>query len=1132
MRALCLFLALCLAAARADETRPATVAAAAARPNVIVILADDLGWGDLGCQEPLDDAGPEAVVRTPRIDALAAAGVRFTSGYANHMVCSPTRAALLSGGPQQRLGYYGFPETMAAFPAVPLLPEPFRAAGYATGMVGKWHVSFLPGSRPLDRGFERFFGFLGGEHDYFLPNVGQATHGIAGSTDAFVLDQEKPAVEIGYLTDEFTTRAIGFIDEARAAAKPFLLYLAYNAPHTPLQVPWDALEPFARAKGGRFDSRDITRAMIERLDANVGRLLDHLRGVGLDRDTLVIFTSDNGASQPGYAGGLRGRKGQFYEGGIRVPLIVSWPARIPAGQVCHAPVITHDIFPTALAAAGIEQVPETVTGLDWLPHVTAERRPWPERSLHWSTAVKKARWAVRAGRWKLVNEDTWPGIGAWPLKESPKGDRVKPAVEVQLYDLEADPAERRDLAAAEPEVVARLRADIDGFLAGLPPSLATAEVHDRSKAIQREREADPARYPTAPRRDGAPGHWQQAAPADAAVRVPPGITTPRVESFPREGRGYQLVDWRRRTEEFLDAVLDPVRQGDYLPLMWWDDTRINWPHTTFGLPSYVGMKGQWGVHRNAHEAIVTMSTVLSGALVDRDLTRYPVPGSPAPVNLVAMQEAYFSPADGVFLDGIGAKSGGSFWYELFPSILAGALVAEHPAEAPLAEAWRRSCRRWAEAGLHLWRLNDYDFQAYDLRARQAVVKAWREPDAAAGLAFLMQMAAAKWPDEASFRHETRHALDWLCRQDRNLNYEIFTAFGVYAAARCNAEQSTAYDVGKLFGWCFEDSAVRGMSPHWPDVAQGDGYGVVSGRWGDDDVAGLVGVSRGGLSTPTMRGGYAFAMETFAYGWPLVAATRYDNRLARAVGKWMHAAAHSARLFYPDQVPPDRQSDWAWAEKHTAAIPYEGIMERDNRTGSPGPFASGDPTNQGWGPLNIGIYSGALSGVFGGIVRPTNVPGVLALDTRRMDYFSTAAIPATLLYNPGSEPAAVRLPVGPEPVRAWEAVGNRWLAAAPVSGELIVTVPPDDAVLVSLVPGDLEPHFAHGRLAAGEVIVDFSVPTPAVDAAAAVAPAGDAAPPPAAAGVRFSRGYVTAPQCVPSRAGLLTGIHQNRFGVED
>ena len=551
------------------------------------------------------------------------------------------------------------------------------------------------------------------------------------------------------------------------------------------------------------------------------------------------------------------------------------------------------------------------------------------------------------------------------------------------------------------------------------------------------------------------------------------LTSPRIESFPREGLGYRLIDWRERTEDFLDVVLDPTLTGEYLPLMWWDDTRVHWPHTTFGLPSYVGMKHQWGVFNNAHEAIVTMGTLLSGALVGRDMTRYPVPGSPEPVNLVAMQEAYFSPADGVFLDGIGAKSGGSFWYELLPSILAGGLVAEYPDETPLADAWHRSCRRWAEAGLHLWQLNDYDFQAYDLRARQAVVRGWREPDFAAGLAFLMQMAYATWPDEQTFYHESRHALDWLDRQERNVNYDLFMPFGVYAAARCNAEHRTAYDVGKFLAWCFEDSAVRGMSPHWPDIAQGDGYGVVSGRWGEYDVAGLVGASRGALSTPRVRGGYGFAMETFAYAWPLVSAVRYDDRLARPVGKWMHAAAHSLRLLYPDQLPPDRQTDWPWAEKHSTAIPYEGLMERNNISGAPGAFASGDPTNQDWGPSNLGIYSGCLSGVFGGIVRRTNVPGVLAIDARRMDYFA-AGFPTTLLYNPGADSAAVSLPVGAEPVRAWDAVANAWIADAAGGANLAVSVPPDAAVLVVLVPQALDARIDHGRLVAGATVVDWSV----------------------------------------------------------
>lgn len=560
-----------------------------------------------------------------------------------------------------------------------------------------------------------------------------------------------------------------------------------------------------------------------------------------------------------------------------------------------------------------------------------------------------------------------------------------------------------------------------------------------------------------------------AAAADA-------VTVPRIESFPRDGRGYRLIDWRQRADDFVACVLDPVRQGEFLPLLWWDDSKVHWGERTFGLPSYVGMKHQWGVFGSAHEAIVTMGTLISGSLLSHDMTRYPLPGEEQPVNLVKMQEAYFSPDDGVFLDGIGARSGGSFWYELTPNLFAGALVAAYPKEESFARKWHAACQRWAAAGLHLWQLNDYNFQAYDLRAKRAVVQRWREPDAAAGLAYLMQMAYAKWPEEPVFYHETRHALDWLCAQNRNLNYEFFPAFGVYAAARCNAEQRTAYDVGKLLSWCFEDSAVRGIGPHEKDTQKGDGWGVVCGTWGNQDVAGLVGVSRGGLSTPKQRGGYAFAMETFVYAWPLVAATRYDNRLARAVGKWMYAAAHSARLFYPDQLPPDKQTDWSWAAKHGCmAIPYEGLMEKDNRSGEPGAFGSGDPTNQGWGPLNLGIYSGALSGVFGATVRPTQVEGVLAIDTNVTDWFARPSLPSKLLYNPRREAVRVRLELGPEPARLWDAVANQWLAQGPASGTAEIAIPSDSAVLAVLVPGSAQVRRADGRLYAGSVVIDYSAP---------------------------------------------------------
>lgn len=565
--------------------------------------------------------------------------------------------------------------------------------------------------------------------------------------------------------------------------------------------------------------------------------------------------------------------------------------------------------------------------------------------------------------------------------------------------------------------------------------------------------------------------------AVSAADAGENITTARVEAFPREGKDYTLIDWRQRAEAFLSFTLDPVRKGDYLPLMWWDDSKVHWKETTFGVPSYVGMKNQWGVFGKEHEGIVSMGILVSGTLLGKDMTQYGVPGSAQPVNLVRMQEAYFSPEDGVFLNSINGHSGGSFWYEITPNLFAGALVSAYPQEKALTDKWQKSCERWAQATLQLWHLNDFNFQAYDLRIQRATTQRWREPDSAAALAYLMQMAFAKWPEEKKFYHETRHALDWLCAQERNINYEFFPSFGVYAAARCNAEHGTSYDVGKVFGWCFEDSAVRGIGPHEKDISKGDGWGVVCGRWGEHDVAGLVGVSRGALSTPKHRGGYAFAMETFVYAWPLVAATRYDNRLARAVGKWMHAAVHSARHFYPDQLPPEKQTDWAWASKYTTAIPYEGLMEKNNQTGAPGPFGSGDPSNHGWGPLNLGIYSGALSGIFGSLVKATNVEGVLAIDTCKTDYFAKPSFPTTLLYNPRLTPVKVKLAVGDKPVRVWDAVSNRWLSEA-AAREIEITIAPDAAVLATLVPSEQKTRFAQGKLYAENVIIDFSASAPA------------------------------------------------------
>ena len=481
--------------------------AAESKPNILVILADDLGWGDLGCYPKGKAWGPEAYVATPQIDRLAASGARCTDGYATCMVCSPSRAGLLSGRYNERFGWYGFNEAHAGIPRdIPLLPEAMHAAGYATGMVGKWHVGLPRGRRPLERGFDRFFGFHGGQHDYFEPNIGDPVVGVPNAPDAYILDQDEPVDRINYLTDEFTDRALAFMRTTHDAGRPFFLYLAYNTPHPPMQSRWEDLEPYAKQRPrGRFNSRDIARAMIGNLDTNVGRLTAWLRDSGIARDTLVIFTSDNGGADDGpgrvtqHDGGLRGRKGYFYEGGIRIPYIVTWPDHVPAGSVYRQAVSHLDIYPTALAAAGVPdgKRPAHLDGVDLLPFLAGTRSDAPHAQLFWSLENRNVKWAVREGRWKLVNDDTNPTF---------KQLELQPHFQTQLFDLEGDPFEQHDLAAAHPNRVTSLRRAMAQFHASMKPNLYTSEVAAATEAMLAQRKKNPM-LDSIPRSDGAPGHW-------------------------------------------------------------------------------------------------------------------------------------------------------------------------------------------------------------------------------------------------------------------------------------------------------------------------------------------------------------------------------------------------------------------------------------------------------------------------------------------------------------------------------------------------------------------------------------------------------------------------------------------------
>ena len=399
----------------------------AKRPNVLVIVADDLGYGDLGFQGGTD-------VPTPHLNALATGGTRCTNAYVSCPVCSPTRAGLLTGRYQQRFGHEfnpGQQQDEAAREAfgLPLteitLANQLKRAGYKTGIVGKWHLGFSQRFLPAQRGFDESFGFLGGAHTY-LP----ATEGKKSG----IFRNGEEIDETEYLTDAFAREGVSFIE--RNAPNPFFLYLTFNAVHAPLDTRPDKLEQFKHITDSK---RRSYAAMLSSLDDAVGRVLGQLDKSGVAQNTVVFFISDNGG--PTQANGslntpLNGVKATVWEGGIRVPFVVRWPGQVPADQTYDQSVIAIDIFATASAVAGVELPKDRVIdSVNLLPHLKGEVTTAPHESLYWRFGEQHA---IRKGSYKLLK-----------LRNG----------EEHLFDLKQDIGEKRDLLGERAEIAADLRAD-------------------------------------------------------------------------------------------------------------------------------------------------------------------------------------------------------------------------------------------------------------------------------------------------------------------------------------------------------------------------------------------------------------------------------------------------------------------------------------------------------------------------------------------------------------------------------------------------------------------------------------------------------------------------------------------------
>jgi arylsulfatase A-like enzyme len=418
----------------------AALAESARRPNIVIIVSDDHGYADVGFHGCSD-------FPTPNLDALAQSGVRFSNGYVSGPYCSPTRAGLMTGRYQQRFGHEFNPGTADSEKiGLPLsettIADRLKSAGYATGLVGKWHLGSAPQFHPQRRGFDEFFGFLGGAHPY-VPGEG-----------APIYRGTEVVKEPEYLTDAFAREAVSFVE--RHSKAPFLLYLAFNAVHTPMHASPDRLRRFASIKD---DKRRTYAAMLTALDEAVGKVIECLRAKNLEQDTLIVFFSDNGG--PTMRGTtingsrndpLRGSKRTTLEGGIRVPFVMSWKGSLPAGAVYAQPAIQLDVLPTVLAAAGVNiESSWKLDGVNLLPHVKGEIPGAPHDALFWRLGEQTA---VRRGDWKLVRYDRTADEANGQSDAQVEAKVTKG----RLYNLARDLGENRDLATVHPEKVDELNA--------------------------------------------------------------------------------------------------------------------------------------------------------------------------------------------------------------------------------------------------------------------------------------------------------------------------------------------------------------------------------------------------------------------------------------------------------------------------------------------------------------------------------------------------------------------------------------------------------------------------------------------------------------------------------------------------
>lgn len=512
-------------------------------------------------------------------------------------------------------------------------------------------------------------------------------------------------------------------------------------------------------------------------------------------------------------------------------------------------------------------------------------------------------------------------------------------------------------------------------------------------------------------------------PADAQQ-----LSISRIDQMPNMPGPYEMRDWAEVTRGYDSLVFDFDGSGEYLPLIFWRDNTTNYPnHRSFGLHTVVGTTSP-----TSGEAINVLPAVISASLVGIDKSQQD--GH----NWVLMCEEFFNrrPEENVYLNHPVAQSGSDWWYDTMPNVFFYQLYDLYPETGDfeyqltaVADQWLKAVRTMGGRATP-WHRPYMNYRGWYLSSMTPNTATPSEPEAAGAIAWLLYNAYTETGEER-YRIGAEWAMEFLNSRTSNPSYELQLPYGVYIAARMNAELNTEYDVEKLLNWCF---TPQGNVRTW---------GVTLGRWGEYDCYGLKGEAK--------TEGYAFAMNTFEQVGTLVPMLRYDDRFARAIGKWVLNAANAARLFYPNYLPPENQDSEEWSFQYDphSYIAHESMREEWSGIS---PYATGDAVRDGWGRTNLALYGSSHVGIFGGIIDTTTVEGILQLDLLKTDYFGSPAYPTYLYYNPHREKHVVQVDLPQGSHRLYNAITNTFIQES-VSGSYALSVDGEDAVMLVIVPSD-------------------------------------------------------------------------------